>query len=101
MAVGGRGSARIARYDGTSWQTDILSGVPGLNAVFMVEPGVAVIGGTNGYLGLYNPATQVLVDELSFTNRCLHGIWTGSDGVSYAVGGRFSPPFAGTALMRR
>ncbi len=101
VAVGGRGSARIARYDGQSWQTDLLSGISGLNAVFMVEPDVALIGGTNGYLGRYNPMTQELEDELSFTNRCIHGIWTGSDGVSYAVGGRFSPPLAGTALVRR
>ena len=100
VAVGGRSSARIARYDGSTWTTEAFSTTPGLNAVFMVEPNVAVVGGVNGFAGAFNPATGELTIEESLTNLCLHGIWGSTTSTFFGVGGRFSEPLAGLAIQR-
>jgi len=100
VAVGGRGSARIARYDGSVWTTTLLTGVPGLNAVNVVDPETAIVGGTNGYAGRYDVMTGALVREATFTNQCIHATWGDGEGTFYAVGGRFSTPYTGLALMR-
>ena len=101
VAVGGRTSARVARYDGTSWSTTLFANVPGLNGVFMAEPGEAIVGGTNGFVGRYDMASGVLDGETSDTNQCLHAVWGNGIGSYYAVGGRFNEPYEGIALVRR
>lgn len=101
VAVGGRGTARIARYDGTSWSTQRFTGKPGLNAIYMVEGDEAIVGGTNGYVGRFDTTTAVLTDESSGTNQCVHGMWGDAQGVFYAVGGTFAAPFSGISLQRR
>ena len=100
VAVGGRSSARIARYDGTQWNTELFSGTPGLNAVYMVDADEAIVGGTNGYAGRYDLLTGELDQEDASTNLCLHGIWGDGEGSYYAVGGRFSTPYTGLAIVR-
>jgi hypothetical protein len=101
VAVGGRTSARVARYDGTSWTTTLIADVPGLNGVFMAEPGEAIVGGTNGFVGRFDLASGMLVGESSGTNQCLHAVWGNGVGSYYAVGGRFNEPYAGIALVRQ
>jgi len=67
---------------------------------FVTDDTIAVMGGTNGYVGLFDLETLDLTDELSFTNRCVHGIWGDGGGAVDAVGGRFSTSCAGIALIR-
>lgn len=100
VAVGGRSVGQIAHYDGNSWTTQKQSGVPGLNAVYMTDAAEAIIGGVNGLVGSYNPMTSTLMTENASTTLTIHGIW--GDGMDrfYGVGGRFSDPYSGLALVR-
>lgn len=100
VAVGGRSSARIAIYDGARWRTIRPPGVPGLNGVFMLAPDLCVIGGQNGFVGTFNPQTEEVVQESSPGTLEIHAVWGDGAGRVYAVGGRFSPPFQGLALVR-
>ncbi|MFQ5413278.1 MAG: hypothetical protein ACE5E6_02350 [Phycisphaerae bacterium] len=100
VAVGGRATGRLAVFDGTTWTTQVLSAVPGLNAVYMVAPDEAIIGGVNGFVGVYDPTTDTLVAEAAETQQTIHAAWGDGAGRVYAVGGRFSPPFTGLALVR-
>lgn len=100
VAVGGRISARIAVYDGTEWTTEIHATTPGLNAVFMDDPEQAIVGGTNGYVGAFDPTTMALSDEESGSIRTVHAIWGDGAGRYYAVGGETAPSFTGLALVR-
>ncbi len=100
VAVGGRSSARLSVYDGTSWTTTRPNGIPGLNAIYMVEPDEAVVGGVSGYVGSYNPLTDTLTTHEADTNLAVHGAWGDRGGRYYAVGGRFATPFSGVALLR-
>lgn len=100
VAVGGRATGRVATYDGSGWTTYKPPGRPGLNASFMDDPSFAVIGGVNGYLGRHPHGGDVPTDEESPTSMDIHAIWGDGQGRYYAVGGRFSQPLAGTALVR-
>lgn len=99
VAVGGRGNARIARWDGTQWTTVSPSGLGGLNAVFMDSPDHAVVGGIYGYVASYDVNTGVLQEEGPVSGGDVHAIW--GDGTShYAVGGYFADPYSGLAYKR-
>ncbi len=100
VAVGGRSSARIAVYDGDTWTTQKPIGVPGLNAVFMVEPHQAIVGGVAGYVGSFDPLTGALTAESPGTDLDVHGMWSDRVGRFYGVGGRFVAPLRGLALVR-
>lgn len=99
VAVGGRGSGRIATYDGVEWRTTAFPSVPGLSGVFMVSPTLAVVGGNNGFVGAFNPKTGELTQEEAGATDVIHGVW-GTGDRTYAMGGRFSPPYSGLALVR-
>ena len=101
VAVGGRSGGRIATWDGATWQTVAPSGTPGLNAVFMTRPEQALIGGIVGFAGTFDPATSAVSQEDPDTTRTIHAIWCDGAGRCYAVGGLFSPPWIGLALVRR
>lgn len=100
VAVGGRSSARISVYDGAVFDTQLFSGVPGLNAVFSVSDTEVIVGGQNGYAAVFDPSTEELTEEDSGTSTAIHATWGDGAGRVYAVGGRFSPPHAGIALVR-
>ena len=100
VAVGGRGAARIARYDGSIWTTEKFGQTPGLSAVFMTNEQEAVVGGVNGYIGTFDSLTSSLETESTRTLECIHAIWGDGQGTFYAVGGSFSVPFSGIALVR-
>lgn len=101
VAVGGRGSARIARYDGSNWTTELFSGTPGLNAVFMDNEDFAIVGGINGFGGAFSTVTNELESESTPTNVAIHAAWGDGTGNYYAVGGRFTQPYSGVALVRQ
>jgi hypothetical protein len=101
VAVGGRGSARVATFDGADWTTIESSSVPGLNAVTPVAPDEIVVGGVNGWVGTFDPTSGELqgenvVDSVSD----VHAAWFDGDATTWAVSGRFTEPFTGTALRR-
>lgn len=100
VAVGGRGNARVGLWDGAAWETQQPSGVGGLNAVSMLDPEVALVGGLNGFVGTVNPTTGELTPEESLAGGDVHAIWGDGEGRYYAVGGRFTEPLSGMAHVR-
>jgi len=100
VAVGGRGNGRIGVWDGAAWETHQPSGVGGLNAVTM--PGdVALVGGLNGFVGVFDPATGELTYEDTIEGGDVHALWNDGAGRTYAVGGRFVEPLSGLAWVRK
>ncbi len=102
IAVGGRASARIAVYDGSTWTTLRPDGIPGLNGVFVPARGKCYIGGTNGFAGVFDFQTGNVTPEAApDTSHAVHAVWAPDDsGVAFAVGGRFNQPYEGLALIR-
>jgi len=100
VAVGGRGNARVAEFDGSAWSTIAPEGVGGLNGVFMDQEDMAVVGGISGFVGVYHPSTDELVAEDILGTEDLHAVWGDGEGRYYAVGGRLSEPFHGLAVVR-
>ena len=99
LAVGGRSNGILARWDGMTWRSTRLAGVPGLNGVWMDKQGVATTVGVRG------AALTVPKDSLSGTRErtgtplVLHAIW-GHSAELWAVGGSLdnSPPWEGIIL---
>lgn len=100
VAVGGRPAARIAVYDGANWTTFKPPGIPGLNAVFMDAADEAILGGTGGFVARYNPFSNTIEKQAAPTTLDIHAAWGDGTGRYYAVGGRFTDPFVGLALVR-
>lgn len=100
VAVGGRGNARVATYDGTEWTTIAPTGVGGLNAVFMEQPDTAHVGGLQGRGFSFDVATGELTDEPLFSLQDIHAMWGDGAGRIYAVGGNFVAPHMGVAFVR-
>jgi hypothetical protein len=101
VAVGGRNNARVATYNGSGWDTVSPDALGGLNAVHMVEPGVAIVGGIFGFVGRFETATgQVIAEADSLTRVDVHAMWGDGQGKHYAVGGSFLEPHEGAALVR-
>lgn len=100
VAVGGRSNGRIARFDGTSWNTEMPGGLVGLNAVYMGAADEAVIGGIYGYTATFDPASGALLEDPITTQYDIHAIWGDGAGAYYGVGGTFTDPYHGVALKR-
>ena len=100
VAVGGRTGGRIAVYDGQSWSTQKLTGVPGLNGVFMTSPSECIVAGVNGYIGNFDLSQNLLTAESGGDSLDIHAVWGDEQGRYYGVGGRFRTPFEGLALVR-
>lgn len=100
VAVGGRGNARIARFDGTAWSTVAPVGIGGINGVFMNQPDQTLMVGVNGWAGVFTPLSGALTSEDTHTSFDLHAVWEDGAGHAYAVGGNFLSPFRGVALVR-
>lgn len=102
VAVGGRSSARIAGFDGSTWTTAAPADLGGLNAVFMADPESAFIGGVTGFAGRYQPATGAVVhDAVNLSHLDIHAMWGDGAGAHYAVAGTFAAPHQGAAFVRR
>lgn len=89
VAVGGRANGLVSAYDGQSWTTQNVAPAPGISAVFMTEPGEAIVAGQFGYVGNYDPVAGLLTEEPSPTTHFIHGVWGDGEGVFYAVGTEF------------
>ena len=99
VMVGGRSSARIAHYDGSTVTTVKPEGVGGLNAVFMEEADSAHVGGVPGYVAEVDVPGLEVRDQVP-TADVIHALWGDGAGRVFAVGGLFSPPYRGIALVR-
>lgn len=100
VAVGGRATGRIGIFDGESWTTVKPDGVPGLNAVFMDDASTALCAGVRGFIGRIDAMTREVVEESSDESLDIHAVWGDGAGRYYAVGGRFTEPLSGLALVR-
>lgn len=100
VAVGGRGNARIATSDGSTWQTTAPSGVGGLNGVFVAADGATTVCGTGGYLATFDAATGALESAPPPAVTEFHAAWGDDAGSTWVVGGQFREPYTGVALVR-
>jgi hypothetical protein len=100
VAVGGSVTGKIAHYDGLSWSTTAPAGVDALNAVYMTQCDEALIGGVNGFAGVYDPTAGEVAPENSGTSDAIHAIWSDCQNRFYAVGGFFNHPFSGAVVVR-
>jgi hypothetical protein len=101
VAVGGRSNARVATWDGSTWDTAAPTGVAGLNAVFMDDDGTTWVGGVFGLAGRWDAATGDVIDESTDTRIDIHAMWGNGQGLTYAVGGTFFAPHLGVALTNQ
>lgn len=103
MAVGGRGNGIAARYDGSSWRTETLAPMPGLNGVFMRNDQTAHVVGVKGTVARLDFETFSF-DRYDYdTALDLHAVFADSGGRLTAVGGSLSstkPPHEGIAVWR-
>lgn len=103
LAVGGRGNALVARWDGRAWTARSLDPLPGLNGVWMRTPDAAHVVGVNGAVLRIDLATLAPVEESAPTALDLHSVFGDSAGRLTAVGGSLgsaSGPFVGVAVTR-
>ncbi|MBX7082822.1 MAG: hypothetical protein K1X88_26690 [Nannocystaceae bacterium] len=101
LAVGGRASGVLARYDGATW-TPSAPQMAGLNGVWMDDAGLAHVVGLMGTIARVDAGTLEPAAEDSPTNLTLHAVWGPGDGSLIAVGGSLDlpPPFVGVILER-
>lgn len=101
VAVGGRSNGLVARFDGTEWRTEFLPATPGLNGVWMREPGVAHINGLRGTVGTFRSDAFEFEPEPVDESLDFHAMF-GADGVIVSVGGNLAAPSStrGTAWRR-
>jgi len=101
LAVGGRNSPRISRWDGTSWTTSRPDAqlVRPLSAVWVQPDGVAYVGGLYGFTASLTPDGTFTPDAPA-TDIGLHAMWGDGAGHVWAVGGTFLEPHRGVILRR-
>jgi len=99
VAVGGRSNARIARFDGSTWQDTTLLD-PGLNGVWLDASGRATLVGRLGGIFELPAGSMEPVTMSSPTFDLLHAVHGFDDGTRIAVGGTFEgpPPWRGVIL---
>lgn len=98
VAVGGRGTGRIARLEGDAFQTTTPDGVGGVSAVYACKDRI-LVGGDPGFVGSLEGAA---VEIEYLTANPVHDIWSDCEGTSLAVGGFFvDPPSGAVAAMER
>lgn len=99
VAVGGRSNARIARWDGATWQAVTLEPA-GLNGVWVADDGTATLVGRIGGIFELSAGSLEPVPLDSPTALLLHAVHGFEDGSRLAVGGSFegAPPWVGVVL---
>lgn len=100
VAVGGRNNGVVARWDGASWTSETLSGVPGLNGVWMDASGTAWIVGLRARIERLAPGGFEHTREPTGSPLVLHAVYGFENGHRVAVGGSLnsSPPYDGYVL---
>jgi hypothetical protein len=102
LAVGGRASGILARWDGVQWTAREVPALPGLNGVWMATDGTATVAGPMGGMGTVAPGALEVAVEDAGTSLALHAVY-GFDGAErWAVGGSLdmAPPHVGVIVRR-
>ena len=102
VAVGGRATGELGRWNGTEWSFEVLDEVSGLNGSFMAPDGTTLIDGSFGRM--IEVTEGGLIDRDVPTGNVLHAVWADSaSGTCFAVGGTLlaPPPFEGDVLISR
>ena len=99
IAVGGRSNGVVARWNGQEWRSSMLSGVPGLNGVWIDQTGEATIVGVRGASLRLSPEQFEGTRERTQTSLVLHAVWSDGEQI-WAVGGSLdsSAPWEGIIL---
>lgn len=99
VAVGGRSNARVARFDGATWQ-DVVLMPAGLNGVWLDPDGTGTLVGRLGGIFELPAGSLDPVAVETPTNLVLHAVHGFDDGSRVAVGGSFdsAPPWVGIVL---
>ncbi len=105
VAIGGRARGVLARWDGEAWTSTELTGLPGMNGVWMPEPDRAWIAGVDGYLGRLDPTAPLESVETTRieTRKNFHAVYGLDSGRTFAVGGTLQSrdgPYFGIAMER-
>lgn len=103
VAVGGRANGIISIWNGSEWRTESLAPIPGLNGIWMQEPGVVHAVGTFGtLLEIELDSLEVSESSLS-TGLDFHAVFSATGTTLVAVGGNLTVPgstFEGIAFQR-
>lgn len=99
IAVGGRSNGVVARWNGQEWRSNMLSGVPGLNGVWVDQSGEATVVGVRGASLRLAPDQFEGTRERTQTSLVLHAVWSDGEQI-WAVGGSLdsSAPWEGIIL---
>jgi hypothetical protein len=89
IAVGGRSNAVVTVWNGSAWSVHNLAPLPGLNGVWMEEPGTAWLVGIEGTLARLNVNDMTYEAEPSRTRMAFHSVAGDGQGSLLAVGGNF------------
>jgi hypothetical protein len=103
LAVGGRSTGTVARWDGAGWMATPQGELPGLNGIFMDDDGVATVVGSLGTAARVAAGGSTLEVEPTGTQLSLHAVFgPPGDEYLYAVGGSLdmAPPYVGVVLTR-
>lgn len=103
VAVGGRNNGIVSRWDGTSWRTENLAPMRGLNGVWMRDDDTIHVGGAGGTLATIDFDTLEVGEAETEAYHDIHAVFGDSDGQLTAVGGNFimiNGPYEGTAWTR-
>lgn len=98
VAVGGRSIGTIARWDGSTWTSEEVGRIPGINGVWMHESEDAAVAGNDGAAALiYAPAFETELEDSGAGIMVLHGVYGFENGERISVGGTLnrSPPYFG------
>ncbi|MCA9574531.1 MAG: hypothetical protein R3B40_10105 [Polyangiales bacterium] len=90
VVVGGRSNGRVVIWDGSTWRSESLAPLPGLNGVFMRTAGVAHLVGVEGTIARLDLVNLVFREEVPATRLDFHAVFGDDSGVLTAVGGNFS-----------
>ncbi len=103
VAVGGRGNGVVAAWDGSSWRSQSLAPLLGLNGIWMRNDGKAHVVGLRGTTAVLDVATFEYEEIYTDTSLDLHAIYSVGGGPLITVGGSLAspaPPYRGVALTR-
>lgn len=102
VAVGGRSNATVLRWDGSSWASESLPGLPGLNGVWVDAAGRATVVGILGTVATLEPGGFEFTEEDgNAAPLVLHAAFGLEDGSRFSVGGSLdrSPPLSGIIVQ--
>ena len=102
LAVGGRASAMLARWDAQAWTPSPNDAVLGLNGTWMDADGTSWVVGVMGTAGRVAPGAGTIEIEDPGTLHTLHATFSADGERLFAVGGSIdaAPPYVGVIVER-